>query len=388
MTKRTHISIAVFSASMIIASSSYAYELYSCAAGDYYRWDSGQVIVWLDTSDWTEGSDTHEALEDLVVAYSYWNNFPGTDLYTQHGNRSSTTWLNGYSEMRDVESGWIWSHEAPGVTRWSANAATCNFLERDVLFNEVDFTFTDDTPGWPGTGANIDIQTSHTESDDYTSRPAVAIHELGHVAGLDHETDYPDTMNAIYPGLQYSDFQAYPEYIEFRVQENARQGIRYLYPDDTTGTDLSIGNWRWGKYESSSNNGWIQCHPGEFNSQIILTYDQGDPIEYWAYYLNEGTEDVEDVWVGIFLSTNQWISPGSDDLIAYFKFDLLKPNSPALIETTAYIPEWVQSGDYYLGAYIDYTLDIDEYDEGNNSTPCAGSGGYPGSDDPILVTID
>jgi hypothetical protein len=270
------------------------------------------------------------------------------------------------------------------MTRY-INWSNCYFGENDILFNDDDFDFTLDPPGWPGEDASIEID-GPLSLDHIHSRKAIAMHELGHFFGLDHQGGWPDTMNATYPTGSYADYDATASSIEFEVAEDARQGLRYLYPDNSTGQDLAISNWRWGYYTLDPDDpGWIQCHPGIWHDDLDTSYAIGDSIQVWFNYVNLGTSTQYDVNVGIYLSSDSSIET-SDSRIAAFDFTAIAPNTPALVTTTTTIPRGTPLGQKYLGAIIDTNDEVSEYNEGNNTNVCAGSGGHI-DDEPIKVTI-
>jgi hypothetical protein len=361
-----------------------AYDLEDCDGNyDYVFWPDSTAVMYINTTSFSEGSATHELLEDMTHEYDgAATHFPGTDFDLVHDNDDDQYCYpippNYRTEVCNYdadtwENYWGNSPDMVAKTYLRYGATDCEITQADVYFNgephSGDVEWTTHPPGWPGTASSI-MPTGARYTGDKVSRPAVVIHEYGHVVGLEHEGGWPDTMNATTPHGSYSDFQPDYQDIDFDVQESAREGVRYVYPSASSGQDLAVSNWRYGWY-IADDTGWLQCHPGQYHGDVILEYELGDYLQYWFYYVNLGSDSQEDVYVGVYLSEDSEITT-SDHRIAYFMYNVLHPNTPALAEMTTWLcPRTTPTGTFYLGTIIDVTDVVDEYDEGNNYNLCA-----------------
>jgi hypothetical protein len=375
-----------------------AYEPLSYGECDVLEWIAPLRGIYINTTHFPEGSETHEIMEDLVPTYTggAGGEIPGSTLTFFHGNDDVGACAgNGMSEVCEFdETTWNnfgYSKHTLATTWILGNEATCLLFDADVLFNgapyhnDEDETLGDwvnEPAGWPGTEANFtETGVIDIGSGDEFSRQNTFVHELGHVAALAHEDDVPDTMNSHYPSFAVAGHAVDPEDTEYVVQEDAREGLRFLYPHASTGQDLAIGNWRKGYYADEGHpTSRVQCHPGFFKGSVVEDYERGDTIRVWFQYLNLGTDTQYDVDVGIYLSSDQNITT-SDSQIASFTFSSLIPNSPALVSTNATIPPKFPLGSYWVGAIVDRDDEVSEMNEGNNTCLCAGGGGFDGNYD-------
>lgn len=168
------------------------YSLHQAGSADLGGYDATLTVVRRGMDDWT------------AVSCS--------SLHTRFdGSTTSVPFSSGSAVIGWIESGWIDSSSAIGITGPSWNSSG-NIVDAHMAMNGVHFTWTND----PGSGSRVNAY-------------SITLHEAGHYFGLGHSSDGSATMYYAYSGgvmMLGSDDQA---------------GICALYPGGGGGTSPGGG---------------------------------------------------------------------------------------------------------------------------------------------------
>ncbi len=160
------------------------------------KWPNARATVYHDPS-WT-GFPSY--VSELRAAMSVWSGVQGSNfVYFAAGSSPSTNLLDTTNGNSDV---YFSSGLSPGA--WAVTYLTLTgpaIWDRDVAFN-VNHT-------WSTTGSG---------GADFRS---VAVHEFGHVLGLDHESVNPAVMHPIYDGVSLKRLLSFDD----------QEGCRFIYPE-------------------------------------------------------------------------------------------------------------------------------------------------------------
>jgi len=230
----------------------------------------------------------------------------------------------------------------------------------------------------------------------------VLTHEMGHVVGFDeftgHDGDtdnfWAGTMNPYKGGGSIIGEDSYINDRSLYVAENARVGVRDIYPSTTNDGVIDVAAQSYvavHKGESSDYCLYKTVRPSPYVDLDLLAQELGlemgdcppsterqaalrpptTPHPIWqtanmdlTFTLhNLGDVDLEDVTARILLSTDEALS--SPYVINTFTIDL-SPDVPAEVRKTVTIPSTVLAGTYYAVMQLDYDNALSEADEVNN----------------------
>lgn len=177
----------------------------------------------------------------------------------------------------------------------------------------------------------------------------VALHELGHSLGLDHENDLLATMNSVYPnGGPIGRDQLQPHADDIR-------GIRAGYGSSGTVNDLAASPY---KYDGSGNSSKLNPPSGPLYRGRSFTFPF--TIE------NRGTTSFSSVTVGFYLTPDRVVTPNETYLgSATFSLGM---GAITTANVTLNIPTSVTPGNYYFGWIVDPNNTVSEGDRVNNGT--------------------
>lgn len=176
---------------------------------------------------------------------------------------------------------------------------------------------------------------------------AVALHELGHALGLEHEDRWMATMNSVYPASgpigHWKVWDPLPD---------DRQGVRFLYPDSTAEIDIA---------------GSIFKRTGSGTSTVVSSPSsapRGSNVTIELTFYNQSTSR-KTFNIGFYLSTNSFISTG-DTLLGTNSGAWATPGASVTFSRTLRIPRSISPGQYWLGFIVDYDSGHRESNESNN----------------------
>jgi hypothetical protein len=312
---------------------------WSTCSGNNIRWGGSRADMYISTTSFPAGSiwDT-----DLQSAMWHWNNVKGSGFNffvgrdSDGGHNSSNGRNEIYFDVSETGTGSVLA-----VTHVRSH---CYWLfgwnygidETDIAFNT--------SKSW-NTGAF-----NYSNLGAPISFEGVALHELGHALGLNHEDRWMATMNSIYPNggpLGY--------YKEFDPNADDRVGARSLYPDGTTEIDLAGSAL---KRTGSGTSGLI-------SSPLSAARGGYATLEFTFSNLSTSNQTFD---VGFYLSGNDVISTG-DTLLGMNYGASGSSGFTGTFSRTLYIPTWVAPGTYYLGFLLDPNNGIGETNEANNIQP-------------------
>ncbi|HKI01002.1 MAG TPA: PKD domain-containing protein [Thermoanaerobaculia bacterium] len=279
-------------------------------------------------------STTRNALEAAMGA---WNIAPATNFRfgLSYGNLTAATQPNFSNEIIFSYDGF--DANTLATTYKVHNCA--NITEKDVVFNAGrTWSFSTNPVSLP------------TRNDSAVSFPLVAIHELGHALGLNHQNSTLATMSPLYPnggpvgnmGQQY--FQPLPDDVH---------GDRVGYGTCCAVRDLVASAY--GSYNETQTGPIIPASEAYRGRRTGFGFSVGnrgsvsETVQVKFYFSTDRWIDTSDMYLG---STTVSLAPGAVNPAAavYYDFPL---NFPL--------------GIYYFGYIVDPSNTIGEADEANNA---------------------
>jgi hypothetical protein len=311
---------------------------YNTCNGTPIIWNNHWTTMYISTTSFPPGSAWDADIQDAMW---HWNHVGGSGFNFYYGRDTDGTHSrgNGVNEMyfSSADTG-----SALAVTLinyhcyWLFGTQT-GIDETDVAFNN--------SLGW-NTGA---FDYGNPLGSPYTFE-SVALHELGHVQGLNHEDRWMATMNSIYPNSG-----TIGQYKEQDPLADDRAGVRALYYDGTSEVDVAGSAF---KHTGSGTSGLVSSPSSAARgSNVTIEYTFTNQGTSWQTFNN-----------GFYLSTNNIIST-SDTLLGSNTGASAGAGVTATYSRTLTIPAWVAPGWYYLGFLVDKDNTVHEGNEGNNGQP-------------------
>lgn len=302
-------------------------------------WDNGWTNMYISTTSFPAGSIWDTRLQNAMAT---WNDVKNSDwrFYVGRDTDGSHDDDNGVNEIYfDNDEG---PNGALAVThsRW-----TCYWLfGNHKWYDEADIEFND----------NLSWNTGSYNYNNATGSPfcfeGIALHELGHVLGLNHEDRWMATMNSYYPNSG-----VFGNYKEWDPYADDRQGVRYLYSDATSEIDIACSVLK----RTGSGTSDLTSSPSSVSKGSSVT------IEYT--FSNLGTSRV-DFNIGYYLSNDAIITTG-DTRLTSNSGAYANAGSTGTYTRTLTIPSSTATGTYYLGVIVDYNNSVSEANESNNACP-------------------
>jgi len=204
---------------------------------------------------------------------------------------------------------------------------------------------------------DIVFNTRHTwTTEEYPSPGAraiepVAMHELGHALGLNHENHRLATMNSNYPNGAPLGHQN-----RWRLHADDQQGARTIYPDTSTHRDLTTS-----KYEKNISGPVNLIDGPSYCNQPFLNCTAGMSVAFEFTFENLGTQ-TEVFDIGFYLSRDSHITKADIPLgVSYGAWG--EPGFSGTFEKVVTFPSYLPTGDYYLGYILDINNAVPESEE-------------------------
>ncbi|MDJ0736396.1 MAG: CARDB domain-containing protein [Nostocaceae cyanobacterium] len=325
--------ISICAASLSFSSEAQAYSYRTCS-GNRIKWNNGWTNMYISTTSFPAGSTWDSRLQNAMW---HWNNVKGSsfNFYVGRDTDGSHNDNNGRNEVYLDGS---LSGTTLAVTRKRYH---CYWLfgwrygidETDIGFNN--------NVSWNTGGLNYSNLGSPFNFE------SVALHELGHALGLNHEDRWMATMNSFYPHSG-----SLGHWKEWDPLGDDRLGARFLYPDSTTETDIAASLFR----RTGSGTSGLNSSPS--------SAARGSSITYQFTFTNLGTSS-QTFNIRFYLSTNDYIST-FDTVLGTNTGASAGSGGTGTFTRTLYIPTSIAPGTYYLGHIVDYNNGISENNESNN----------------------
>src|SRR5712691_7503500 len=305
---------------------------YDTCFGSKITWGSNVVGFRAANISFPVGA-VRDALDASVNA---WNNAPASRFrfgvyYEDFSSQTMPNWSNEIIFSNSLD----WN--TLGLTSyWSA---TCfNITEKDIRFNaNRSWTFDTSPLTLPGFGEPF-------------SFPVVAIHELGHGLGLNHQTYNVAMMAPYYPNggavgqIYQQHFQPLPDDVE-----GARAGY------GTEGSVRDVVASAYASYNATDTGPIIPASMAFRGRTTVFGFSVG----------NRGSVHESSVRVQFYLSTDRWI----DTSDFYVGAATLSIDPGGMFRGPVYVslPLSFPVGTYYFGYIVDPFNEIPEADEINNA---------------------
>lgn len=318
---------------LIWSDAAYGYAWQTCS-GNKIRYGNQWANMYISTTSFPQGSSWDARLQNAMW---HWNNVKGStwDFYVGRDTDGSHDTSNDRNEVYLDNS---LSLPTLAITRTRYH---CYWLfgwhygldETDIGFNN--------NISW-SLGA---INYSNLGSPQ--SFESVALHELGHALGLDHEDRWMATLNSFYPNSGPAG-----HWKEWDPLPDDRAGVRFLYPDSTAETDLAGSAFR----RTGSGSSGLAASPS--------SAFRGTNVTFQITFHNMSTS-AQTFNIGFYLSTNDYISTG-DRLLGTNTGAFASAGGSGTFTRTVFIPRNVSPGQYWLGFIVDFDGVLGESNEGNN----------------------
>lgn len=359
---------------MLVAASAYGY---SCAIdsnevcstpspADCFVWPTHSMTYRINTNDFSSAeADEIEAAAEAwnagsgeVLRGADWEYVRGADL-TVDG-----TIGDGVNNVRMKSDTWFDDHGLSGLGAYAAvlvDDTACEDIEEvDITFNSV-LTY----------GTALPSQTTGP-----VSIGQLAGHEWGHGLGLGHQYDVQAIMDSARP--HGGDIAA----TKYRIHEVDFVGLRALYTDSSTGTNLMLSRYWWWTAGSPDNSdeAWSDDGTPSWAAVDRFTVWEGCPGETLAVGGPlDGPSPVygvitQESGAGTVTAKVEWrLDPGSVCFVGTEY--VLGTRSPGMVVNTPFqispsggysIPSNTPLGDYHLCAMIDSDFDVAETSESDN----------------------
>lgn len=328
-----------------------AFVLFSCN-GNNIRWNGASTTVRAGSVSFPAGVWR----TSLATAINRVNENPAAFDFNVVYNDTSVGFNNGQNEIW-----WSSGFGAPAIANLSWNCNTGRFTEGDIRFdNTVNYT------------TSMAKSTLLSYAGSNRAFENTAIHELGHVLGLDHT---PNTYSIM--GEDWDHTHANGSSTRSYLGEDAAAGAVTLYGGNPGNVqDLSVAHWRWtgtnAGYSTHDRTRIFTSGGGNVsfttvNGEPRYNLNRGQSYQIEFSYENNG-ESFQTTNVGYYVSTNDYIST-FDTLIGGRTGMGLGRNTVFTFRAPVTIPSNLTRGaSYWLGVIIDNDNTLSEVTETNNRT--------------------
>lgn len=335
-------------------------------------WDNAHQSVSLSAISFAPGS-----WRDALLASIDWiNHNPSQFQLTTRLDDTSVGFYNDQNEAWFADDPDLFNGAA-GVTKRVLDCDDDWFfgdgkkiLEADMVFN-VEGGFSSSEQRWYRYTTSQYAPNLRAYGGSYIQFQAAAVHELGHLVGLNHTSNTYNTMGDTFTHV-HNNYATVTPYLG----EDAANGLitYYLYPTEVR-EDVAVSHFkRVGVFSDSSAHDFTEIRDAsgsalatfEENGETVYMVNRGQSVSFELTYENNGRV-FQETKVGFVVSTNDYITT-YDSLITRWNFNLGR-NVVYTQAVTLDIPSNLTSGrHYWLGAIIDYDGTLSEVDESNNAT--------------------
>jgi len=353
---------AVVVAAMILSAPSVLAYRYTNCEGEPIRWLAG--AFGLKYSSVSFSDSRWRAAMDRVVNRFKLN--PSRLGVARQYNDSSVAVNNGESEVWfTTDPSFFNGRPAVAVRQMSCIdiwliGSNIKLKEMDLIFNnEFGLTLTTTLGGLQGHGGGG------------RSFEPLAMHEVGHAAGLRHASNSYNIMGSDFNhvGINGSALRAY-------LGEDAANGLVFLYGQASSGKeDLSISQFRrsgsQGAYSLHGRTRIFNTSGSVLPARVVDGWEtayrvnRGQRVSLELTYENNG-RTIRTAQVGYYISTNNMIST-LDRKIASAPYTLDRDRVYTHRRNLTIPSDLQRNRVYYLGAIIDDNNSLSEMDEGNNA---------------------
>jgi CARDB protein/matrixin len=300
--------------------------------GNKVVWNRGWTNMWVSTTSMPPDSVWDARLQNAMW---HWNNVKRSGFTFYVGRDTDGTHQDGNGVTEVFFEGGLGANTL-AVTRFRSHCR-----QGDYGIDETDVAFNTDQ-SWSVSPLD------YADLDAPYSFEATALHEFGHVLGLNHEDRWLATLNSFYP-----DSGPVGHGKEWDPLSDDREGARFLYPDGTAETDIAGSVFK----------RTIAGESGLVASPAAVARGSSATIELTVHNLGTGTQSFN---IGFYLSTNDIIST-ADRLLGTNTGAWLTAGASITGSRTLTIPSDVTPGRYWLGTIVDHDEQVGEAHEGNNS---------------------
>lgn len=356
--------------------------------GKKKHWASNEYKPVLDPVTIPQGSPQYLA---LLSAIHNMNLNPSNFRYVFGGmdNTDGVAVDNGENEIWLQDLGKDRTHISAIEKSNADYSANCIATESDIIIN------TNYRPARSPAGVNkIDYGTAKHHMFEYGGSygmfQSIAMHEMGHSAGLQHEGDVLNLMGGDYLVVAQGD-NVHPY-----IGEDTAVGLIALYGlSSTAQEDVSVSHWRYGAKTEGGGGSFFSVHhrtrifnashkelarvcpygKPDLNGPLISAcpepvykVSKGQKIKLELTYENAGKTKRLPSTADYYVSIDNSID-ANDTLLKTTHLVFKQDGIPATVTTDLVIPDSLISGkNYWLGCRLDADNVLDESFEMNNAT--------------------
>jgi hypothetical protein len=290
-------------------------------------WSAARANMFINTV-----SMPPHSIDDKLVqnAMWHWNNVAGSRFTFFVGRDKDGKYRTG-NGVNEIVYGKVDEEDTLAFTDVLHRCAS--LVETDIIF--------DQNADWSVSEFN------YLKLGSPYSLEGTALHELGHVVGLEHEDRVLETMNTLHPSGG-----PVGQNVEWDPLPDAREGVRFLYPENTSESDVS------GTVLKTNNAG----------SAVRVTQTKtvlpGNQVTMQLTILNHSTAR-KTFNIQFYLSPNDVVST-KDRLLGTNTGAFLDPGVVLTFTRSLTIPADVAPGTYWLGFWVDSGRNISEWKEDDN----------------------